>query len=111
MRERRGHPRRGVAPGYPAALLSGQGLLVGIVIPEEVSAGGVSLLASKAFAAGDALVLSPEKPHPLAGREFPFRVVRCEPLRFTYRIAGAFFSPLPDADLDALAQGVAGPGP
>jgi hypothetical protein len=60
MRERRGHPRRKVAPGYP---------------------------------------------HPLAGREFPFRVVRCEPLRGTYRVAGAFASPLSGPELDALAEG------
>jgi CheY-like chemotaxis protein len=103
--ERRGHPRRRVARPRAAALLSARGRVAGGVAPEEVSAGGLSMLASEALAVGDVLALSPEAPHPLAGRQYPFRVSRCEPLRFTFRIAGAFVSPLSDAELDALAEG------
>jgi hypothetical protein len=84
---------------------------VGGVVPEDISAGGLSALASAPRAVGEQLALAPGPPHPLAGRKFPFRVTRCEPLRLIYRVAGAFLYPLPDDDLDALAQRVAGPGP
>jgi hypothetical protein len=109
--ERRAHPRRRVARPRACALLSARGRVVGAVVPEDVSAGGLSALASAPRAVGEQLALAPAAPHPLAGREFPFRVTRCEPLRFAYRIAGAFLYPLPDADLDALAGGAPGPGP
>jgi hypothetical protein len=84
---------------------------VGEVVAEDVSAGGLSALASAPRAVGEQLALAPGAPHPLAGRVFPFRVTRCEPLRYAYRIAGAFLSPLPDTDLDALAERAPGPGP
>ena len=109
--ERRAHPRRRVARRRAIALLSARGRVVGGVVPENISAGGLSALASAPRAVGEELALAPGAPHPLAGRVFPFRVTRCEPLRLIYRIAGAFLYPLPDADLDALAQRVAGPGP
>jgi hypothetical protein len=109
--ERRAHPRRRVARGRAWVLLSARGRVEGAVVPEDVSAGGLSALASAPRAVGEELALAPATPHPLAGRVFPFRVTRCEPLRFAYRIAGAFLYPLPDADLNALAQGVAGPSP
>jgi hypothetical protein len=109
--ERRAHPRRRVARGRAIALLSARGRVVGAVVPEEVSAGGLSVLASAPRAVGEELALAPAAPHALAGRVFPFRVTRCEPLRYVYRIAGAFLYPLADADLDALAGGAPGPGP
>jgi hypothetical protein len=84
---------------------------VGAVVPEDVSAGGLSALASAPRAVGEQLALAPGAPHPLAGRVFPFRVSRCEPLRLIYRIAGAFLYPLADADLDALAERAPGRGP
>jgi hypothetical protein len=109
--ERRAHPRRRVARGRAIALLSARGRVEGAVVPEDVSAGGLSALASAPRGVGEELALAPGAAHPLAGREFPFRVTRCEPLRFAYRIAGAFLNPLPDADLDALAEREPGRGP
>jgi hypothetical protein len=84
-------------------LLSAGARVVGAVVLQGVSAAGLSVLASAPRPVGEVLALAPGAPHPLAGREFPFRVTRCEPLRLIWRIAGAFLAPLGDADLDALA--------
>jgi hypothetical protein len=108
--ERRANPRRRVARGRAWTLLSALGRVEGGVVPLDVSAGGLSALASAPRGVGEQLALAPGAPHPLAGREFPFRVTRCEPLRFAYRVAGAFLYPLPDADLNALAEGAPGRG-
>jgi hypothetical protein len=74
-------------------------------VAEDVSAGGVALLAARPFDAEEVLALCPGGPPPLAGRRLAFRVSRCEPQGGGFHLAGAFLSPLTDADVRALAGG------
>jgi hypothetical protein len=102
--ERRAHPRQGVSRAYLVGLLSPDGRLVGWAVPEEVSAGGIRLLASQCQAAGKVLTLVPERPHPLAGRWLPLQVTRCEQLPGGgHHLAGVFTNPLSDDEARALA--------
>jgi hypothetical protein len=104
MMERRAHCRHGVSRAYLVGLLSTDGRIVGWAVPEEVSAGGMRLLASHRHAAGGRLTLVPERPHPLAGRWLPLQVTRCEQLPGGgHHVAGAFPDPLSDDETRALA--------
>ena len=108
--ERRADPRQRVANPYLVHVLSPDGRLLGIAVPEEVSAGGALLLGSRPWPPGTALALEPQRPHPLAGRPLGFRVTRCEPLPGGgYAVAGVFAPRLDDQDVQALAGGGAGP--
>ena len=101
--ERRAHPRRRVGRPHALDLLSPLGPLLCHAALEDVSAGGACLLAPRPFELGEVLTLPPEGPPALLGRRFAFRVTRCEPALGGYRVAGAFVSPLTEADLAALA--------
>jgi hypothetical protein len=84
-------------------VLSSSGPLLCHAVAENVSAGGTLLLAPRPFHPGDVLTLAPLGPPALLGRRFAFRVTRSERDDGSYRVAGAFVSPLADDDLDALA--------
>jgi len=104
--ERRAHRRQGAARPCLAFILGPGERPLGLAVPEDVSAGGVRLLASRRFAAGESLALVPQFPHPLEGRAFPFRVARCEALPGGgYSLAGPFLKALAREEVRALAGG------
>jgi hypothetical protein len=85
-------------------VLAPSGLLWAHGVVDDVSAVGVRLVAALPCPLGPA-VLVPLVPHPLAGRQFPFRIERCVPLPGDCAfVAGPFDPPLTDAEARALAE-------
>lgn len=75
-----------------------------MAVADNVSAGGARLLVGSPRTVGEVLTLEVQRPHPLAGQCLSFRVSRCEALSGGgHVIAGAFLSPLTEAQADDLA--------
>jgi hypothetical protein len=102
MTERRVAPRHRAEGGRAFRVEAPDGRALAYAALEDASAGGVRLLANRACAPGP-VVLVPLPLHPLAGRRFPFRVVRTG--AGGRAVAGPFEPPISDDEAWALAGG------
>ncbi len=100
--ERRAKPRRKIDTPQPLDLLGPDGCLLGMAVPEDVSAAGICLLVRTAYAIGAVLAVAAARGR--AHGRLAFRVNRCEVFDGGYLIAGPFLRPIPESDLRALAQ-------
>jgi hypothetical protein len=104
MTERRATPRHAASHSRLFHVLSPDGATLAHGVLEDVSAGGLRLLAARPCPLGPA-VLVPIPPHPLAGRQFPFRAERSGLVAGGgARVAGPFDPPITDAEARALAE-------
>jgi hypothetical protein len=104
MTERRATPRHAALPGRLFHVLAPDGTTLAHGVLEDASAGGVRILVARPCPLGPA-VLEPMPPHPLAGRQFPFRAVRSGPVGGGgAHVAGPFDPPISDAEARALAE-------
>ncbi len=102
--ERRVSPRRKVNCPEPLQLFASDGLFLGVGVADDISAMGIRLLVSTAFAPGEVLVVEASV-HDAPLPRFAFEVAWCEALDMGYRIAGPFVPPLPSTDTLALLEG------
>ena len=103
MLDRRAFHRHKIKKPSPVQLLRQEQQLIGMGVPDEVSAGGIGLLVSRPQLVGEILTITILSPHPLAGRPLSLRVCRCQSLPSGHLLAGAFLEPLSEAELQALA--------
>lgn len=104
MTERRAASRYLAEGRRPFRVEAPDGRALAFAALEDASATGVRLLANRACAPGPA-VLVPPPLHPLAGRRFPFRVIRAGPAAGGLTVAGWFDPPITDDEAWALAGG------
>jgi hypothetical protein len=101
--ERRAFPRHRVEGSYPARIRPRPGTWACAALPEDISPGGVRIRAAHPQRIGRLLDLELDTPRLPGGRRYTFRLIRCVPTGDGYHLAGSFLTPMPEADLAALA--------
>lgn len=100
--ERRAFPRHRLGSRVPVRLRRERGRRAWIAVPEDVSAGGLRILARLPQPVGQILELEPTTPHNLGWKRLTFRLTRCQPADGGYQLAGRFLTPLAETKLDDL---------